>query len=275
MRRESARRLAARSEANHVVARRSETALALFGYIFERTLKRDFHALRVLRAGNLPQVAATRIVVYANHPSWWDGVLYVVLARRLFENFRAFSPIDAKMLEQYAVLARLGAFGVAQNSSQGAVDFIETSRTVLRDSGSMMFVAAQGRFADVRERPLQLSPGLAHLADLAPDVIFLPLAVETTFWIEKQPELLISFGQPISASSIVDLSKQQRLAILEERLDQTMNELRAGSIGRDHSQFETLIEGRSQINPIYDAWRRLRAFARGQHFRPGHDPGSA
>lgn len=275
MHRESARRRAARGNANNVVARRSKTALALFGYIFERTLKRDFHALRVLRAGNLPQVAATRLVVYANHPSWWDGVLYVVLARRLFKNFRAFAPIDANMLEQYAVLARLGAFGVAQNSSQGVVDFIETSRTVLSDPGSMMFVAAQGRFADVRERPLRLSPGLANLANLAPDVIFIPLAVETTFWIEKQPELLISFGQPISASSIVDLSKPQRLAILEERLDQTMNELRAGSIGRDYSQFETLIEGRSQINAVYDAWRRLRAFARGQDFRPGHDPGSA
>lgn len=275
MRRESVRRLAARNEALNAVARRSEVALAFFGYVFERTLKRDFHALRILKAGNLPKVASTRIVVYANHPSWWDGVLYVVLARRLFGQFKAFSPIDAKMLEKYAVLARLGAFGVAQNSSQGAADFIETSRTVLRDSGSMMFVAAQGRFADVRERPLQLSPGLAHLADLSPDVVFLPLAVETTFWIEKQPELLISFGQPISASSIVDLAKPQRLAILEERLDHTMNGLRGGSIARDYSLFDTLIEGESQINAVYDAWRRLRAFARGQDFRPGHGSGPA
>jgi 1-acyl-sn-glycerol-3-phosphate acyltransferase len=275
LRRESIRRLAARNQATNVVSRRSEMALAFFGYIFERTLKQEFHALRILRAGSLPQVATNRIIVYANHPSWWDGVLYVVLARRLFAKFKAFAPIDAKMLQQYAVLARLGAFGVAQNSSQGAADFIETSRAVLRDSGSMMFVAAQGRFADVRERPLQLSPGLAHLADLAPDVVFLPLAVETTFWIEKQPELLISFGQPISASSILDLAKPERLAFLEERLDDTMNGLRDGSICRDHSQFDTLIEGRSQINAIYDAWRRLRAFARGQDFRPGHGSGSA
>jgi 1-acyl-sn-glycerol-3-phosphate acyltransferase len=250
-------------------------ALALFGYVFERILKRNFHALRILRAGSPPQVATTRIVVYANHPSWWDGVLYVVLARRLFAKFKAFAPIDAEMLEQYAVLARLGAFGVAQNSSQGAAVFIETSRNVLRNPGSMMFVAAQGRFADVRERPLRLSPGLAHLADLAPDVVFLPLAVETTFWIEKRPELLISFGQPISAGSIVDLAKPQRLAMLEERLEVTMNGLRGGSMGRDHAQFDVLIEGRSQINPIYDSWRRLRALARGRDFRPGHGSGSA
>lgn len=268
---ESARRTKARRDAIVAVSRRSEFALSFFGRIFERTLIRDFHALRVLRARTKAENAPKRIVIYANHPSWWDGVLYVVLARRLFEGYKAFAPIDASMLERYRFLSRLGAFGVDQHSSSGATDFIEACRHALRDDKSMLFIAAQGRFADVRERPLDLSPGLAHVADVAPDAIFVPLAVETTFWIEKRPELLIAFGEMVTAEELAVLGKKDRMPLLEQKLVVTMDLLREASVARKADAFDLVLAGKSGIDAIYDTWRRLSAFARGQKsFRPGH-----
>lgn len=253
------------------MSKRSAMALAFFGRVFDRTLVRDFHSLRMLRQGERPSNWAKRIVVYANHPSWWDGVLYVVLARRLFADYTAYAPIDAEMLKRYPLLGRLGAFGVDQHSLKGAADFAETCTLALGREGSMLFIAAQGRFADVRERPLALSPGLAHLADIAPDTMFLPLAVEMAFWFEKRPELLIAFGRPIMAAELSSVGKSDRISLLEERLGATMDRLGDASIARRSADFEVLMTGRSQINAVYDAWRRLAALARGQtRFNPGH-----
>jgi hypothetical protein len=101
-------------------------------------------------------------------------------------------------------------------------------------------------------------------------VTFLPMAVETCFWNEKRPELLISFGQPLPAAMLTSFAKQRRLPVLEERLEHAMDELRDASMARDPLKFDALVEGRSQINAVYDAWRRLTAFATGQRFQPGH-----
>ena len=144
---------------------------------------------------------ARKLVIYLNHPSWWDGVAYVVLARRLMPGRIVYAPIDAAMLRRYPFLGQIGAFGVEQESPRGSAHFLASCRAALAADAPLM-IAAQGRFADTRERPLNLRPGLAHLVDIEPDICFLPLALEYTFWNEKQPEMLIRFGAPTSAAEL-------------------------------------------------------------------------
>ena len=59
-----------------------------------------------------------------------------------------------------------------------------------------MPACAPGRFCDVRERPVPIMPGLTRLPELAPEAVFLPLALEYPFWSEKRPEALACFGEP-------------------------------------------------------------------------------
>ncbi len=120
-------------------------------------------------------------------------------------------------------------------------------------------VSAQGRFSDARERPLRLRPGLAHLAEGDPDLCFLPLALEYTFWDEKRPEMLFAFGPPLRAGELSGLSARERLARLEERLTATLDDLSAAAMSRDAGRFSTFVSGAGGIDPIYDAWRRLKA----------------
>ena len=56
------------------------------------------------------------LVIYANHPSWWDAALVPVLLTRLFPSRRSFAPIDAVALRRYGFMRRLGLFGIAQDS---------------------------------------------------------------------------------------------------------------------------------------------------------------
>ncbi len=58
-----------------------------------------------------------------------------------------------------------------------------------------MWITAQGRFSDVRERPLALRPGVARLAELAPEALFVPLALDYAFWEERGAEACLAFGR--------------------------------------------------------------------------------
>jgi 1-acyl-sn-glycerol-3-phosphate acyltransferase len=258
---------AAKAAAGRIAAR-SPLAFAFFARVFERTLRGGFHAMRLSGAAPPELLGARKLVIYANHPSWWDGVAYVVLAKRLMPGRVVYAPIDAAMLQRYPFLARIGAFAVEQTSARGAADFLAACQAAL-DLEAPVVVAAQGRFSDVRERPLRLRPGLAHLADKQPDLVFLPLALDYVFWNEKRPEMLIRFGEPLAARDL-PLSPRARLEALEARLTQTLDDLSTAAMSRDPRRFTTLIDGAGGVNPLYDAWRRLKALARGRSFSPEH-----
>ena len=263
---------AAREAAALVVKRRSGPFFGFFGFIFERALRRDFNALRLARAGMPPAASTPRLVVYTNHPSWWDAPVYVFVTRRFFANRPIFSPMEAAMLQRYPFMARIGAFAV-ERGARGGLNFVANCRALLSVASNILLVACQGRFADVRERPLALERGIAHLADLLPGMTFVPLAIEYTFWSERRPELLLRFGPPIDGEELAALPLAERLRTLETALGDAMCGLADASIKRDATAFHTMLSGAKGVNPFYDAWRRAKAALSGRRFDPSHGGG--
>jgi 1-acyl-sn-glycerol-3-phosphate acyltransferase len=255
--------------AANVLDLRSPRIAAFFGWIFDRSLRSSFNAVRLDRSGAKAPSAASRVIVYTNHPSWWDAVVYSYVGRHIFSR-PTFSPIDAKMLKRYPFMARIGAFGVEQNSLSGARRFRAVCNTILGQDDTLLIVACQGRFADVRERPLRIESGIAHLADLATDTIFVPLAIEYTFWTEKRPELLLRFGDPITGDILAALPVKGRLARLETTLEATMTALAVTSSTREPAAFDKLVTGSGRINLFYDSWRQIKAFLTGRIYKPRH-----
>ncbi len=226
-----------------------------------------------------------RLVVYANHASWWDPLAAIFLAQRLFAPWAMYAPIDAVALRQYPMFARMGFFGVEQDSPRGAAEFLLAANRILSRPATSLWLTPEGRFADARDTAAELMPGLAHLAWKVSQpqqpplqresggacqaaagsdgtarqsrVWFLPLAVEYTFWEERQPELLMRFGQPLCSAELPTRSKQQWDRALTERLRTAQAELAAPSIARDAEQFEVLLGGSSGTYFVYDWWRTL------------------
>jgi 1-acyl-sn-glycerol-3-phosphate acyltransferase len=242
----------------------------LFSRIFERTLRKGFYSVRLANRPAPHVFQSPQLVIFTNHPSWWDGVTYLFLADRLLAGRKVFTPVDAEMSARYGFLQRVGAFGIEQGTRRGALDFIEACKIVLTDTENAMIIAAQGRFADCRLRPLRLEPGIAHLAKIAPAATYLPLAIEYTHWLEKSPELLLRFGTPILPGSFAGLNKPSILEKLEEALTDTMDVLAQSSIARDQKAFENVLSGEGGVNRVYDLWRRVLALARGRSFNPDH-----
>ena len=255
------------------MALRSGRLFGVFAAYLRHTFRRDFHALRLARDGAPVQPPFGQpIVVYSNHPSWWDPAMFIVLADTLFRGRPGFGPMEEEAFARYGVFRRLGVFGIASVEARGARRFLHISRRVLGVPGGMMWITAEGRFTDPRHRPLRLRPGIAHLARLRPDTLFLPLALEYGFWDERRPEAFLRFGAPVALGaglSIADITKR-----LAAGLEATMGRL-AELVGeRDPQAFTTLLRGRSGTDMFYDNWRRVRAGLRGERFRAAHGLGS-
>src|SRR4051812_7710984 len=230
------------------------------------------NALRVAAWG-LPSLPAGAgpLVIYSNHPAWWDAALYILAADRLFPDRESYAPIDAEMLQQYGVFGRIGAFGVDLNSARGAAAFLSASAEILSGQNRALWITAQGRFSDVRERPLGVKPGVARLPELAPNCTVVPLAIEYSFWLERGAEACIAFGPPMQARDLLALPRGARLQRLEGALTALVDQLSADVQTRDPTRFHTVLAGNAGIGGVYDRWRRLVAAMRGRAFDPAHE----
>jgi len=266
---------ARRPGADDPEALRSETWLRFFRFVLTRQLRASFHAVRVARPG--PPMVSNEwpLIVYLNHPSWWDGALVPVLVDRLFPGRRAFGPIDADALERYGFMRRLGFFGVKADSFAGAATFLRVGRRLLAERDTLFCVTPQGRFADPRERPVRLQPGLANLVARVARVTVLPLAIEYPFWTERTPEALVRFGEPFVAGTALPGSLVDVATVLEERLTVAMERLEGDALALDPSRFDSLLDGRVGVGGWYDVGRRLKAWRRGERFDPAHAAGVA
>jgi len=238
---------------------------------FERYFTRHMNALRVAHWGMPPSVPSGPLIIYSNHPAWWDAAVYILAADRFFPAYESYAPIDAAMLRQYGVFGRIGAFGVDLETPRGAAEFLASSREILASPKRALWITAQGRFGDVRERPLDLKQGVARLVELAPDCTILPLAIEYGFWLERGAEAFIGFGKPVSGRTLLDQARSDRLAHLEGNLTATLDRLSADVQSREPNRFRTVIEGRSGVGGVYDGWRRMVAAIKGRRFDPSHE----
>lgn len=231
---------------------------------------RHFHAVRLHGEAPALPPAGTPLVIYLNHAAWWDPLLCLLLRAQFFAGRCSHAPMDAAMLQRYRFFARLGFFGVEQNTARGAARFLRTAQAILATPGSALWLTPQGRFCDVRERPARFKPGLGHLAARLAHAVFLPLALEITYWEERTPEALARFGAPIVASATERLAPAAWTARLESALEATQERLAAGACRRDPAEFHTLLRGRAGVGGIYDLWRGALARLRGQAFNPEH-----
>jgi len=234
-----------------------------------RFVRSNFNATRVVGQESLLQVGEQPLVVYVNHPGWWDPMAAVLLTDMLVSARKFAAPMDADALKRYPVLERLGFFGVSRESISGAREFLRHARSVLQDSRAALWMTPAGQFHDVRQS-LPFQPGLAHLVDRSFGGAVLPLALEYPFWNERRPELLAAFGSVVDCSQLSE-DREERTGQLESGLREVQDRLRQLAIARDPGAFTTLLDGSAGIGGWYDIWRRMAFWRRGQRFSGRHE----
>jgi 1-acyl-sn-glycerol-3-phosphate acyltransferase len=238
-----------------------------------RYVRKHFHAVRLSNmSARLPSDDAPVLVVM-NHPSWWDPMIGVILTD-LFPGFAHYAAIDAVMLKKYWAFNKLGFFGVDQTSLRGAAEFLRTGTEILSADRRAVWVTAQGEFADVRTRPLNLRSGVGHLAARLTRGWVVPIAVEYSFWTESKPEALVRIGEVlpmVSRETQASASNSKHwTARIEAALTAALDALNAETQSRDPAKFTELLGGTAGVGGVYDAFRRGVALVSGQKFDPAH-----
>ena len=241
-----------------VVVRRSPWLVRLFTRHVKRFyLARDFHAVRLSKSGRPDLVPDGPLIIVLNHPSWWDPLVGLLLAE-LFPDRAHYAPMDANALGRYRIFERLGMFGVEPRTMRGVREFLRTSRCILARPRTALWITAQGRFADVRERPPGIQPGVAHLARRLDHAVILPLALEYLFWDERSPEALARFGQAIVVERGAARTVEQWRSCIEVAVTGTQDALVLEAQRRDPAAFQTLVGGEGRVAGRYDWSRWLR-----------------
>jgi len=234
-----------------------------------RFVRSNFNAVRVVGHESLQQIGERSLVVYVNHPVWWDPMAAVLLTDMLLSPRQFVAPMDAAALSRYPILERLGFFGVPREPISGAREFLRNARVVLQDSQTALWITPTGHFHDVRQA-LPFQPGLAHLVDRSFGGVVLPLALEYPFWNERHPEALVAFGPVLRPTDAPGRSADEWTAILARELEAAQDRLAVAARRRDPTAFRTLLAGRVGVGIVYDGARRLRAWFRGERFDAAH-----
>ncbi len=250
-------------------------------------LRRHFHCIGLDRDGFDPRQLSSDspVIVYANHPSWWDPLIAHFLNLQLFSPRQFYAPIDAVALKQYGVFEKLGFYGIDLTSTSGAAAFLKTSTAIVTAPATALWVTPEGRFCDVRDQSAVLMPGLAHLCAKLGSARVIPMSLEYAFWDERLPICAVRFGQPLDTSispavSSDDVqaadrgtrrdSKAEWNRLLTQRLRDNQGELAATVIARDPASLESLLLGRVGAGGLYDSMRRCKSWITRQSFRPEH-----
>ncbi|KPQ09063.1 MAG: HemN C-terminal region [Saliniramus fredricksonii] len=265
-------RLAARlPEATRPTRRRKPRVVSFFTRHFDRYFRRHMNALRLAQWGAPPDLRDDApVVLYTNHPAWWDAAIYVLLSEQHFGRRASYAPIDAEMLEKYGFFGRMGAYGVDLESRRGAQDFLAASADILAHDDAVIWVTAQGRFMDVRVRPLDLKPGIAHLVEIAPHAQYVPVALEYGFWEQRGGEAFVAYGEALCGADLAGMEREARLAYLQDALTRIADRLSEDVISRDPARFDVLIEGKAGVGGVFDFTKRILARLKGERYDPAH-----
>ncbi|OWK38303.1 lysophospholipid acyltransferase family protein [Fimbriiglobus ruber] len=239
-----------------------------------RFVRKNFHAVRLSKAGAPIPTGDAPILIVLNHPGWWDPMICTVLSQ-CFPGREQFAAINAVAVKKYPFFTKMGFFGVDTQTLRGAAEFLRTATMILSAPRRVAWVTAQGRFSDVRVRPLELRSGVGHLAARLESGLVLPIALEYAFWNERTPEALVRVGPAIDVTEAPGRSAKDWTARIEAALTETLDALNAETMTRDPERFATLLDGKTGIGGPYDALRRVVAWARGRRFEAAHETPAA
>jgi len=242
--------------------------VVLFRWHCRRYARKRFHQVGLSKQSAALPLDGDPILIAMNHPSWWDPILCFILFSQ-FQGYRHFGAMETRALDRYRFLKRAGVFPVELESYRGTAEFLRTSTRILEHDRHVVWITAQGEFADVRKRPLALRPGVGHLAARMNRGWVVPVAVEYAFWNESNPVALIRFGTALHVGKFQD--GKTGTVMIESELTLTLDALNEESLSRDASRFTPLVQGRVGVGGAYDLARRLRSWFTGSKFNAAHE----
>lgn len=224
-------------------ARKSVWFERLFAVYNRNLIARRFEGLRVAGLEDLRErQPGVPLLLYANHSSWWDGLIAFQLSRALC--LEQYAMMEERQLRAYQFHRRLGAFGVVRENARDAMMSIEYAGQLLTGTSRALWIFPQGETLPNDARPLALYNGAARIIERAGIVEAAPVALRYEFLDAYRPEVFARIGMKERVTVKDKFDAKRQTAIFTERLTNTLDGLKADILNRDFAAYEEIIAPR-------------------------------
>jgi chlorobactene lauroyltransferase len=201
--------------------------------------------------GALPGPGDGPLIVYLNHPGWWDGYMCFLISRELLRGgFDGYIMMEEPQLRAYRFFSWCGAFSIDRHSPRAAARSVAYVSRLLRERRDRaLYIFPQGAIAPNDRRPMQIYPGIAHIVRRVGGATLLPVALRYEFRGEQRPEAFLLLG-PAHREDGRDV---RALGIaVGRRLTESADTLRDLVVSEQLAGFQTLARGRPGVNRVFD-----------------------
>lgn len=224
-----------------ISARKSAWFERVFAVYNRNLLARRFEGLRVAGLRDLRErVRGLPLVLYANHSSWWDGLVAFQIGRACALD--QYVLMEEKQLERRPLFRRLGAFSVARGRE--ARRSVEYAGALLGGTERALWIFPQGVTAPNDTRPLKLQTGAAHIVARAGGAMVAPVALRYEFLGAFRPDAFARIGTLERVGTDENFDVKETTRRLSETLTRTLERLRADILDSDFDDYEELVEPR-------------------------------
>ena len=230
----------------------------IYRVLVRPALARTFHRIALNQGAPRPRPDLPTLI-YANHPSWWDGYMAFVLSDEIW-GCEGYIMMEEPQLARYGFFRFCGAFGVERHDPRAAMRSVAYSAELLRQSTRrVVWIFPQGEITPNDRRPLTTFRGAAHIvkrvASAGCPIRCIPMALRFEFGGEQRPEALIRLGPAHTVTGQVDVKVLHRE--LDERLRHEMDTLRDDTLDGTTANYQTIFHGRPSVNVVWDRVRNL------------------
>lgn len=229
--------IAAFSE-NMLEAKKSAWFEKIFAVYNRNLLKRRFESLRIFGLDSLQEKKPS--VIYANHSSWWDGLVAFQISHTLKAD--AFVMMEEKHLQKLFLFRRLGAFSVVRENSRRAAESLNYAVNLLQKKTTRtLWIFPQGEIVPSDARPLKFYNGLSRIVEKSESCAVVSLAMRYEFLGDYKPEILVRVGAAEVFNSHEAFDKKHLTEIFEKNLTNTLDELKQDIASKNTARYENIL----------------------------------
>lgn len=208
------------SNSAFIPANESTWFIALFDLYVRNLFRRRFKHIAIDQ--HYRPSPDSKTIYYLNHTSWWDGLIPLLLNRKLFrQNARAM--MEEKQMKKYSFFRKIGAFSVNLDDPKSSVKSLRYALKSLERPNASLYIYPQGQITPYQSVNLDFKKGLGWIAARSADTDVVPVGIYITPARYARPELFIHIGEQVKIDYSLDSTVLNE--IFEEHMQKNLTAL--------------------------------------------------
>jgi chlorobactene lauroyltransferase len=212
----------------------------VFAVYNRNLLRRRFNSLFIDGLEILIENINCPTVIYANHSSWWDGLIAFQIAHQTKSH--SFIMMEEKQLKKLSVFRKLGAFSVVRENPREAKKSVDYAVRLLNEKpNSTLWIFPQGEILPNDLRPLEFYNGLARIIENVDDCRVINLAMRYEFLGAFKPEIFVKINQTKLNNHVDKKNRNFLTKLLADQLIDNLDRLKTDIINNRIDEYRNII----------------------------------